>query len=89
MSKEDKREGRMLPRDQRRIDPERERHGKNKRKDTKRWCRGKEGKEHQPITSRWFNLPCDRYCWHRMICSVCGKRLWGMPVPACPDKYAR
>jgi hypothetical protein len=44
---------------------------KRRRKDTRRWCRGKEGREHQEFlmesrSTRWFSF--DKY-----RCEVCGK----------------
>lgn len=60
-----------------------------KKKNTKKWCRGKKGVEHQPVVEidqkRLFGqeLECrfvksnGRYliCYHHEVCTVCGKVL--------------
>jgi len=50
--------------------------GKRRRKDTKRWCRGKVGKEHdwQPF-DKWPGLGHSRWlrAWTMRRCQVCGK----------------
>lgn len=66
------------------------------RKDTKRWCRGKVGREHQPMLQRARNYgrltECGAgyhgrwVCYHETVCSVCSKVLkhWGT-ADECPD----
>lgn len=66
-----------------------------RRKDTKRWCCGKEGREHTPEVVRdksfGFRDKCvDRAflpCIHLEQCSECGKvlRRW-LPIEECPDR---
>jgi hypothetical protein len=41
----------------------------NKKKNTKRWCKGKVGREHK------FELVQQRF-WTLHKCSVCGKQEW-------------
>lgn len=97
MSKEDKQAGILRPRDQRRIDQDPERRSKSK-KNTKRWCKGKVGREHVPeirFNEMWRSL--DRKCgarvrfwgggcYHEEACSGCGKILrWALPWGECPD----
>lgn len=67
------------------------------RKDTKKWCRGKVGREHQLEVipphnmmaftcspSRWSSAPWS--CMHQERCTVCGKILhWFLPWRRCPD----
>jgi hypothetical protein len=96
MSKEDKQAGILPPRDQRRLDPVRERHGKSK-KDTKRWCRGKEGQPHllgTQIKPAWLSLgrTCQSGhwlfsgCYHEEYCTRCGKvTKWMLDWKDCPD----
>lgn len=97
MSKEDKREGIPPVSARRRIDQDPERTRGKSKKDTKRWCRGKEGKEHtlaiemNPMwmslgrtcqqAERWFNG-----CYHEELCTTCGKvTRWAIPFNECPD----
>lgn len=75
-----------------------------KRKNTKKWCKGKKGREHKPVTELdiktwgWLfaknpDLKCgDRrmrlnpfhfWCYHHVVCSVCGKELRYSPE-ICP-----
>lgn len=68
-----------------------------KKKDTKRWCRGHVGREHQPEIVRdksmGFVTSCSGRstdflpCLHLEQCSECGKTLrrW-LPVEECPDR---
>jgi hypothetical protein len=43
---------------------------KGKPKNGKRWCRGKVGREHQPMWTEW-----DRWNFRHEVCAACGKRL--------------
>ena len=58
----------------------------NKRKNRKKWCRGKEGVEHQPVCTDYNTVK--RHCtpdgwkggelgkgWRLLVCSVCGREL--------------
>jgi hypothetical protein len=94
MSKEDKRQGVPSVSDRRRTDQDPERKPKAK-KDTKRWCKGKVGREHvgeivfNPI---WGNPSCGPswgnrwFCHHAEICKNCGKRIrWSVGKGECPD----
>lgn len=68
------------------------------RKDTKRWCRGKVGVEHQPMIEPrrdggchailWGGPPHEDhwFCMHQEVCMECGKILdvW-LPRNRCPD----
>lgn len=97
MSKDEKREGVMRARDVRRIDQDPERlTGKSKQKNTKRWCKGKVGREHKPalvLRSMWGHRTCDptstsRWfgCYHQEVCGYCGKVLrWSIPRKECPQ----
>jgi len=58
----------------------------------KQWCRGKEGREHKPIYTKWWNMACQfnkglRYsCYHEQTCEVCGKILnHRVPMDKCPE----
>lgn len=74
--------------DRRRTDQTPERHGRAK-KDTKRWCKGKVGREHvtEIRTEDWLgrDYHCGpswggRWaCWERVVCTVCGKKLQRAP----------
>jgi hypothetical protein len=69
------------------------------KKNTKRWCRGKEGREHVPmLMMRRWGLPCDfRPSWrdqsknvwrcnHNEICSTCGKQIrYSIQRDECPE----
>lgn len=67
-----------------------------RKKDTRRWCKGREGREHvSAITKHGYHARsgCQRavggdeerwICWHVEACTVCGKILRDT-VP-CPDK---
>jgi hypothetical protein len=95
MSKEDKRQGVPSVSDRRRTDQDPERKPKSK-KNTKRWCKGKVGREHvgeivlNPIWGksdcgevRWW--PGRWSCYHMLACKNCGKRIqWGLRVAECP-----
>lgn len=50
---------------------------KNKRKNTKRWCRGKEGKEHAWVSYKPYTFM--RYRIRK--CSECGKTDWTYKFP--------
>ncbi|GAA5005843.1 hypothetical protein GCM10023317_40520 [Actinopolymorpha pittospori] len=65
-------------------------------KDTRRWCRSKDGLEHVPMVTMpsagsvrchshsWWNLDEPVWsCWHVSICKRCGKRL--SKEVRCPD----
>lgn len=70
------------------------------RKDTRRWCKGKEGVEHtletvvhhtslrtKPCSTLDWALDKDRwFCHHAIQCTTCGKYLkqW-LPRDLCPD----
>jgi len=95
MSKHDKQEGIMPVSAQRRIDQDPERKPRAK-KNRKRWCKGKEGREHIPtieFSPMWMSLgrKCHRDshwygCYHQRVCKTCGKVLeWSIPVSECPD----
>ncbi len=77
--------------------------GKPKRKkDTKRWCRGKEGVEHIPEikkrqgyggfrSCKMLNVSSERYpsiwsCNHELVCANCGKIIEWTLGDDCPDK---
>ncbi len=55
--------------------------GKRRKKDTKRWCRGKEGREHNFIL-----IKEDYTWWHVSLwkCELCGRKDYRRPVG---DKY--
>lgn len=47
---------------------------RGKKKDTKRWCKGKVGREHdwdvtEPVKLRWTNMTVTKMC-----CKNCGKK---------------
>lgn len=42
------------------------------RKDTKRWCGGKEGREHR---GRWISAHSVVKSWMTKVCETCGKKL--------------
>lgn len=70
-----------------------------KRKNTKKWCKGKKGREHQPVTklnnkytySNRVPNPCGKViiwadkvaCYHHVVCEKCGKELKFTP-DVCP-----
>jgi len=71
--------------DQRRTDPSPEKFGHAK-KDTKRWCKGKVGREHvtEIRMEDWLgrDYRCGRHtwtgrwmCWESNVCTVCGKKM--------------
>lgn len=65
--------------------------GNAKKKDTKRWCRGKVGKEHTSVVGKRHPNPCGQSrwfgCWHYEFCSVCGKNLqYFMDAEQCPEQ---
>lgn len=67
------------------------------RKNTRRWCRGKEGVEHT-VEMRRLWPETWRYCWqypsfsgrqmclHEYYCTTCGKRLGLVESRDCPDR---
>lgn len=68
--------------------------GHRAKKDTRRWCKGKPGREHQlDIRRSSHGFPCgpnwsSRYwCWHERYCTVCGKIMTtlGLKPDECPD----
>lgn len=72
---------------------------RSRRKDTKRWCRGKEGVEHDLVLTRFHDLACrprtavggqkvEWWCFHRPRCRVCGKFLRFVDPADCPDRKA-
>lgn len=95
MSKYDKQEGILPPRDQKRLDQDPERKPKSK-KNTKRWCKGKVGREHVgeiALNPIWGKSDCGERswwpgrwaCYHMLACKNCGKRLqWALRVQECP-----
>ena len=51
-------------------------------RDTKRWCRGKIGVEHEPkcvdfqASKRWVGERCDALArWKLLVCTACGREL--------------
>lgn len=75
-------------------------HKPKSKKDTRRWCKGKVGREHTPAIERSHGerypngRPCQRiegYTWalgchHHEVCTTCGKILrWTIPYEECPD----
>jgi hypothetical protein len=102
MSKEDKREGIPSVSDRRRTDQDPERKPKSK-KDTKRWCKGKVGREHvgeivynpmwgNPVcgVSTWMKHSKRWSCHHMDACKNCGKRLrWSITLEECPTYQER
>lgn len=79
----------------------RERSASSRRKDTRRWCGGHEGREHQliiqvppnmathkpPHCGFWYAWMPDRYtCRHVQMCTVCGKQVRVfLEKEECPD----
>jgi hypothetical protein len=71
------------------------------RKNTRRWCRGKVGVEHNPavvIPPNVYRQECRSYphwrtgdperwwCGHKLVCLVCGKVLkWAVLCPEKPE----
>lgn len=67
-----------------------------KKKNTKKWCKGKVGREHKPVVemnnkygrrqcgpSRWIGA--NRWlCFHHVVCKNCKKELRFVPK-VCPD----
>ena len=48
----------------------------SRRKQTRRWCRGKVGVEHQTARAFWFEhdcLPGREGTYYKYICQVCGR----------------
>lgn len=66
------------------------------KKDTKRWCKGKQGNEHKPAIVKisqferfaWSCNPASWHgCFHHEVCSVCGKELrYSIDPSECPDR---
>jgi len=97
MTKDDKKLG--LEKDKYAPEPERETPHIGRRKNTKRWCRGKVGREHvsgivkdPQLLFGQADRPCalDRRwfpCIHMERCTVCGKvlRRW-LPADECPER---
>lgn len=69
----------------------------HKKKNTKKWCKGKIGRKHEPVvelnrkymygkvkectSSKWWG------CYHHEVCKNCGKELkWRVPCPDFVDK---
>ena len=44
-------------------------------KDTKRWCKGKVGNEHDPKCMRFTVGWCAADDWRELVCTKCGKKL--------------
>ena len=70
------------------------------RKNTRRWCKGKPGREHTPQiqldpTLAFLSMPCsdDRFpgCKHHLVCATCGKvlapSLQRIVQDQCPDLH--
>jgi hypothetical protein len=71
------------------------RHG---RKDTRRWCKGKPGREHaaEIVLRPWYGRECGKPSWypqwvcqHAEVCAACGKVLRHLRVDECPDYRER
>ena len=101
MTKADKEIKIMPPSAQRQVDQNPERKG-HRRKDTKRWCKGVKGREHQLeiVLGRWVmaSLASPRKCgqdtWLRCVhqeqCAACGKIMaYFLPWDRCPDNPNR
>lgn len=70
------------------------------KKDTRKWCKGKVGREHTPeviltpqivaMYAHWGkeipNCKDERWCNHQMICSTCNKVLKPFGREFCPDE---
>lgn len=64
-------------------------------KDVKRWCKGKQGVHHKPVTVKRGRWSCNWYvslgrpfysCSHESQCSVCGRILrWRIDNDECPE----
>ena len=82
------------------LAPQNQPRGKHRsRKDTRKWCKGKKGREHVPVVQEDFrlNFECrvlfrwrsgEEYwhCMHHKVCSVCGKILEPtLPREECPN----
>src|SRR6266568_2852968 len=67
-------------------------HDRRSRKDTRRWCKGKPGREHQPrqvTISAGMGLSCGAwFCWHAETCACCGKILRYLKPAECPAAQA-
>lgn len=48
-----------------------------KKKNTKKWCKGKEGVEHKPICKKYNEVKLTNLFedWRLLVCSECGKEL--------------
>lgn len=55
--------------------------GKRK-KNMRRWCKGKVGVEHKPVYRLWRCFGIHTY--YHWICERCGKQLWGYKPPVPP-----
>ena len=71
------------------------------RKDRRRWCKGKPGREHvlvvrEPASPSWVCGPSRLFirsereagwaCYHQLVCERCSKVLmWRLPAGDCPD----
>ena len=67
---------------------------RSKRKDTVRWCKGKEGVEHVYEIRRWrpdWISDCRQrpswaqWCFHEKYCTSCGKIIRFLDPSECPD----
>lgn len=66
-------------------------------KDTKRWCRGKVGREHKPVCIDYNDIKKVNYFkgWKVLVCEVCQKQLdhyWPSPFrkePPPPPAWVR
>lgn len=89
--------------DKAKYEPESRTRRFGKKKDTRRWCKGKRGREHTPTTqlvserNGWRRGACgislwisagQWWCRHEEICTTCGKVLrWTLGID-CPDRVA-
>lgn len=85
------------------LSKENQPHRPRARKDTKRWCRGKEGREHQPEMVRHHqhghhDRDCHEsswwkggwWCYHASRCRICGKYVdSSLPKEQCPTWLKR
>lgn len=59
--------------------------GGPKRKRDKRWCKGKEGRQHRweyTVIYSWTNSAGDVFEQKRWVCQGCGKQEYGLPKPS-------
>lgn len=69
-------------------------HARSRRKDTRRWCRGKEGVEHRVEVRLFRDVSCRAWdtpsagwvCFHERVCVECGRRLGLLRPEECPTR---